>query len=97
MPCGGFGDFNRVTEHLGLTTTQTWEMRVAGCFRIVANPKIDAAVSGEEHRVVRDKAIIQPAWRRAQRDANHERRNGSRPGPPKDKGGGNQRDGNQVV
>src|SRR3954470_14054573 len=46
--------FDRIAEQLRLTSVKSRKARVAGGVRVVAEPKIDATVGGEEHRVARE-------------------------------------------
>src|ERR1700731_1663090 len=56
--------------------------RIPGGKRIVTDPKIDAAVRGEENGVARDEVVMNPAWRRANSDADEgEGRGGAFPKP----------------
>src|SRR5436190_1591888 len=62
-----FGGRNRVFQHGRLAGTQAgWKPRVTVCRGIVADPKIDSAMSGQHYRIPRDDRIVNPAGRRAQ-------------------------------
>src|SRR5207237_5511127 len=64
------GGCDRILQHRFLARMQAGgKARIAGGDRIVADPKVDAAVRGKKNGVVRDEVVMNPARRCANSEA----------------------------
>ena len=69
---GSFRLVDRVTQHLALTGVKSGKARVTGRFWIVPEPQVDSAMRGEKDWVAGDEAVVDPAGRRANDDADEQ-------------------------
>ena len=60
-PGGRLCHVNRILEHCGLCGMQARKVWIPRRVWVVSEPEIDPTVGGQEHRVARDKVIVNPA------------------------------------
>src|SRR5438128_445078 len=64
---GSFGLADGILQHRSLTSAQArWKAGITIGFRIIPDPKINAAVSREKNRVLSDDVVVNPTRRSAE-------------------------------
>src|ERR1051325_7911559 len=67
---GCFSMRNGVLQHRALSRPLSGRnARITICLRVIANPKVDSAVSGQQNRIARDEIIVDPTRGRADNDS----------------------------
>ena len=78
-----FSGRDRIFQHRFLARMQAGRKAgISGGERIVADPKIDAAVRGKENGVARNEVVVDPARRRPNSDADEDEADGRALGEP---------------
>src|SRR5437899_543526 len=75
---GFFGDVDRLLQHYFLPGMQPGrEPGIPSRERIIADPKIHAAVSGQKNRIARNETVMDPARRSAEADSEKKKGDGT--------------------